>query len=420
MERKWGILIMKERWGSLSDAQKVYFGILALTALAQGLSGGVLSNYFKDAYQVSAYQRGLIEFPRELPGILVIFFVASLSAFSDLRIAMVAQLLALIGIGVLGVATPSYAVMLIFIFINSAGTHILMPVRDAIGMSLIEGKNYGKRMGQYKGTQTAFTMVAAILTFAGFRLGFFSFTTKVKWIFLVSAIIFFLGFLLYFVLERHLDEPIKSNKKINFVFRKEYKYYYILVVMWGVQKQIMLVYGPWVLIDLLQKKADTLAVLAILGALIGIFFLPALGRWIDRFGIKKLLYADAFSFIGVYVVYGFLSAGFASGRFTAFGIPVMIAYVIFILDKMSNQMGMIRTIYLRSIVVDTADIVPTLSLGLSMDHVVSITCAIAGGIVWDLWGPQYIFFLAASLSLVNVFVASKVEVKGLETDNKSA
>ena len=119
MERKWGILIMKERWGSLSDAQKVYFGILALTALAQGLSGGVLSNYFKDAYQVSAYQRGLIEFPRELPGILVIFFVASLSAFSDLRIAMVAQLLALIGIGVLGVATPSYAVMLIFIFSNT-------------------------------------------------------------------------------------------------------------------------------------------------------------------------------------------------------------------------------------------------------------------------------------------------------------
>lgn len=411
---------MKARWNSLSDAQKVYFVILALTALAQGLSGGVLSNYFKDAYQVTAYQRGLIEFPRELPGILVIVFVAMLSAFSDIRIAMVAQLLALAGIGVLGFVTPPYAIMLIFIFINSAGTHMLMPVHDSIGMSLIRGNDIGKRMGQYKGTSTAFTMVAGMITFIGFRAGFFSFTTPTKWIFIVAAVIFFSAFLLYFLLERILKEPITSHKKINFVFRKEYKYYYTLVVMWGVQKQIMLVYGPWVLIDLLHKKADTLAVLAIIGSLIGVFFIPALGRWIDRFGVKKLLYADAFSFIGVYVIYGLLSAGFANGALSTFGVPVFLAYALFILDKMSTQMGMIRTVYLKSIAVDTRDIMPTLSLGLSLDHIVSIACAIAGGIVWDLWGPQYIFFLAASLSLVNVYVASKVDVGKLESKEESA
>jgi len=27
--------------------------------------------------------------------------------------------------------------------------------------------------------------------------------------------------------------------------------------------------------------------LAIIGGLIGIFFIPALGRWMDRFGIRK-------------------------------------------------------------------------------------------------------------------------------------
>ena len=69
--------------------------------------------------------------------------------------------------------------------------------------------------------------------------------------------------------------------------------------MFGFQKQIMLVYGPWVLIDLLDKKADTLALLSIIGALIGVFFIPAVGRWIDKYGIKAMLYADAISFIGV-------------------------------------------------------------------------------------------------------------------------
>jgi hypothetical protein len=212
-----------------------------------------------------------------------------------------------------------------------------------------------------------------------------------------------------FSLERNVHESIRSNRKVKFIFREEYKYYYTLVVMFGVQKQMMLVYGPWVLIELLKKGPDTLAALGMMGSFVGIFFIPAVGRWLDRSGIKTILYVDALSFIGVYLVYGLLSAGFFSGKLATFGLPVFLAYVLFLLDKMSNQLGMVRTIYLRSIAVDPSDVTPTLSLGLSIDHAVSITCAFLGGIVWMNWGPQYIFFLAAGLSCVNLYVAFKVK-----------
>jgi MFS family permease len=400
---------MLKRIKRLNRTQMIYFCIIAFTALGLGFSNNVMSNYFKEAYQVTPYQRGLIEFPRELPGALVIFAIAALSLFSDIRIAMLAQILSIIGISVLGFITPPFGIMLIFIFINSCGMHMFMPIQDSIGMSLIKDDNIGKRMGEYKGVTTTFTMISSVLVFIGFRTGFFSFTTKIKWIFVIAASILLIVLILLFYLEKFMGETIKSSKKVNFIFRKEYKYYYILVVMWGVQKQIMLVYGPWVLIDILNKRADTLAILSIIGSFIGMFFIPALGRWIDRFGLKKLLYVDALSFIFVYLIYGLLSAGFATGKLAVIGLPVLCAYALFIVDKMSTQMGMIRTIYLRSIAVKTSDITPTLSLGLSLDHIVSIICACLGGIVWSLWGPQYIFFLAASLSLVNLYVASKVQ-----------
>lgn len=389
----------------------IFFIIIALTSFALGLSNDVISNYFKDAYNVTAYQRGLIEFPRELPGVLVLFIVAALSSFTDIRISMIAQLLSIIGVLTLGIFTPPFAVMLIFIFINSAGMHMFMPLQDSIGMSLIKDNNIGKKMGQYKGVSTAFTMLSGILVFIGFRVGFFSFTSKTKWIFIVSAIISLIALILFFILEKSIEKQPKTSKKVRFVFRKEYKYYYTLVVMFGVQKQIMLVYGPWVLIEILNKKADTLAILSIIGSFIGVLFIPAVGKWLDKFGIKKMLYADALSFIGVYLAYGLLSAGFASGKLTSYGLPVLLAYLLFISDKMSNQFGMIRTIYMRSIAVENSDIMPTLSLGLSLDHSVSIICAYLGGIVWSLWGPQYIFFLAAALSLVNLYVAVKVKDK---------
>ncbi len=41
-----------------------------------------------------------------------------------------------------------------------------------------------------------------------------------------------------------------------------------------------------------------------------------------------------------------------------------------------------RTVYLRTIAVHSSDITPTLSFGISLDHVVSIICAVLGGMVW--------------------------------------
>lgn len=405
-------MINKIKSNKISKGLLVYFVIIALTAFGQGLSGDVISNYFKDAYNVTAYQRGVIEFPRELPGLILIFVVAALSFLSDIRISIIAQIFGIAGITVLGLFTPSFAVMLIFIFINSMGMHMFMPLQDSIGMSLIKDDNIGRRMGQYKGVYTGFAMLASILVYIGFKAGFFSFTTQIKWTFILSAIILLFALIFLIVLQKTQKvNDIHNQKKINFIFRKEYKYYYILVIMFGVQKQMMIVYGPWVLIEILNKKADTLAVLGIIGSLIGTFFIPAVGKWLDRFGIKTILYADAISYIGVYFLYGLMSAGFVSGKLALIGIPVILTYILVILDKMSTQFGMVRTIYLRTIAVDPADITPTLSLGVSMDHFVSITCAYLGGIVWSVWGPQYIFFLAAALSLVNLYVATKVKGK---------
>lgn len=401
---------------SLTPELKRYIVILALSALGLGFSNDIISNFFKDAYSVTPYQRGLIEFPRELPGMLCSFIVAGLAGFSDIRIALIAQGLSLLGITLLGLTTPTFHIMMVFLFVNSLGLHLFMPVQDSIGMDLVKRGNLGKRMGQFKGVTTAFQMLAAIIVFFGFRFGWFSFTTPIKWIFILSAGILVGVFAVMLSLDRKLRDRPVIQEKVRFVVRKEYRLYYLLVIMFGVQKQIMLVYGPWVLIELLGKKADTLAVLGIIGAFLGIFFIPALGRWLDRFGIKVMLYADALSFIGVYILYGVVAGGYVSGAIPTVGWTVFLAYGVFIVDRMSTQMGLIRTVYLRTIAVNPADVTPTLSLGMSMDHVVSILCAYAGGVVWTIWGPQYIFYLAALLSCVNLFVAIRVRLPAIDAD----
>jgi predicted MFS family arabinose efflux permease len=73
------------------------------------------------------------------------------------------------------------------------------------------------------------------------------------------------------------------------------------------------------------------------------------------------------------------------------------------------QIGMVNSIYLRSIAWDHDEVTSTLSMGISLDHVVSILAAVAGGYVWTKWGSQWVFFLAAAFSVGNLVVARCVQ-----------
>ncbi|MDD3242110.1 MAG: MFS transporter [Eubacteriales bacterium] len=400
---------MRKWLGRVRPEMLLFFIVLAAVSLGLGLSDSVYANYFKDAYNVTAVQRGYIEFPRELPGLLCALVIAGLSFLGDFRTAVIAQILSIVGLLALGLLTPPFAVMLIFLFINSMGMHMFMPLQDAIGMELAEPDMVGKRMGQYSSLKSACGFVAAVAVFFGFRTGFFSFTAPVKLIFLIGAGAFIVALTAMLILTKKVKLPQRKPEKIKLVFRKEYKYYYLLTVLHGVQKQIAFVYGSWVIIDLLMKKADTTAILTIVCSFIGIFFLNALGKWMDRFGIKKMMFVDALTFIGVYILYGLVVLGINNGTLPSTGWPVFAIYTLFVLDRMSMQIGMVKSIYLRSIALEPGEVTATLSMGTSLDHVVSILAAIAGGFVWANWGSHWVFFMAAAFSLGNLVIAFLVK-----------
>ena len=395
----------------------LFFAVIVAVNLAMGFSDGLFSNYFKDVYQIDGLRRGLIELPRELPGVITFFLVSALSFLGDITIAIFAQAIAAVGLMVLGLVTPSFGVMLVFLFINSLGVHLYMPLRDSIGMSLAEPDQIGKRMGQFGGLSFAVLTVAGLTVFFLFRFGVFSFTSPIKWTFLVAAAFYLVAVVMMIRLKRETGQLRTKREKIRLIFRKEYKYYYLLAIVFGVQKQVMLVFGPWVLIETLGQRVDVIVLLGIIASTLGMFFMAQLGKWIDRFGVKKLLYADALSFIFVYLCYGALSHGFNTGTLAKVGIPVVLTCALFVVDRLSSQMGIIRTIYLKSIAKDSADVTPTLSLGMMMDHMVSILVGITGGIAWVTFGSHYIFYAVAALSLVNLAVAilvkdpRKVEVR---------
>ena len=395
----------------------IYMIIAALTGLAIGLSDNVYANFFRDAYDVDALRRGWIELPREAPGIFVMFIVSGLAFLGDIRLAIAAQFLSIVGIMALGLFSLPFGMMLVFLFINSLGMHMFIPLYDSIGMSLAKDGGYGTIMGRFNGIRTAFSMIAGILIFFGFRVGFFSFTTPVILNFVIAGVLLTAVLILLIIMLKFVDGAKASNSR--FVLRKKYSKFYLLALLFGARKQIMYVYGPWVLIELLNFGADSMALLIIAGAGIGIFFIPLVGKWIDRYGTANVMIVEAAIFLLIYLGYGIISAGLHEGWLLGITAVIAVAVAVNIADRMTIQFGMVRAIYMRSIAITPEDVTPTLATGMAMDHVLSIASAIICGWLWWEFGPQYVFVFAGVLAGGNMWVALRVkkEVESYSASN---
>ena len=110
-------------------ARRLFLIAFVLFTFANGFGGSIISNYFKGVYQVDSVQRGLLEIPRELPGVVGVFVITALSGCGNLTLAMISFCLYAVGMFVLGLLSPGYLLMQLFVFTYSLGDHIVMPVR---------------------------------------------------------------------------------------------------------------------------------------------------------------------------------------------------------------------------------------------------------------------------------------------------
>lgn len=392
--------------------KKVYLYVLALACLAigSGLSFSIFTNYFKEVFDVGADVRGILELPREAPGMLMVVIFSLLAFMHDIKIMILALFLMLGSILYLGLFSPTYYIMIALLFVGSLGQHLTFATTAPIDLSLSRKDNVGRDVGFFRGIFTGSTMVGALIVIIGFKTNLFSFQSDLIVPFLIAAILFGISISLFIALNKIHKYEIK-RKAGSFVVRKEYKLYYLLVILHGVQKQILVVYGPWVLVELLNSGADAIAFIALISGFIGIFFIQFMGYLIDKLGIKKALYIDALSFVFVYLTYGLLVYGIVSGALPKSSLVIVLAYTIVIIDRMSGQMGVVRTVYLKKILVEENDLQSTISLGMTLDHIVSISSAIAAGYIWVNFGPHFVFFIAAGFSLLNILVAYLVKEK---------
>jgi hypothetical protein len=373
--------------------------------IGQSVDGSTLTNYLKENFQMLIVQRSALEFPRELPGLLVVLVIGSLYSLGDIRIAVIANLLTALGMLSLGLIPPKYSFLIVTIFIYSMGQHIYMPLSNSIGMSFATSKDFGKKLGQLSAANTAALVISSAILWALFKFLHISYTTS----FTIGAISFVIAALML--------SKITSSQRVKnttrFIFRREYGLYYWLCILYGARKQIFITFGPWVLVDIFKEDVATMAVLFFIISVTGIFVKPFIGHLIDRIGEKFILNSEAIAFFFICLGYAFAENLFMPDY------ALFCVNVCYILDQTMSSVSMARATYLKKIALVETDVSPTLSLGTSIDHIVTMFLPIIGGLVWYNNGSQgykYVFLGGAAIAVINFISTSFIKIKS--TDNR--
>lgn len=392
---------MIKRLRQASPLLLLYFLGIAFAGVASGCFQTSYNNFLDDVFHIGADARGLLEFPRELPGFLVALLTGALAFLPETRVAALSMLLTfggMLGLGAIDMHPTqlhTWQWMIFYTVLWATGSHVIMPVQSSIGMSLAHQSRHGRRLGQVSAVGAAASIVGAVFVWAASA----NQSGPPYWLIFgaggVMALLSGATFLSMRGIGRQTARP-------KLVYNPKYRLYYLLCLIFGARKQLFITFGPWVLIKIFGQKVDTFAKLGIVNAILTVFTNPAIGNLIDKWGERRMLMLEGFILVLICIGYG------SAHLVGPWGITL--AFACFVLDQVMFGFGNARTTYLAKIAEKPEDVTASLSLGVSMDHAVSMSLPALGGLVWVKYGHFWVFVGGGVLALLYALVAAFVHI----------
>jgi MFS family permease len=293
----------------------------------------------------------------------------------------------------LGWIPSSFVLMVSSVFVYSAGQHVYMPLGNAIGMSFASKGREGSVLGRISSLNTFALLGGTVVLLV-----------LLRFVGLSYRVAFTAGSVLYLAAALALlamSPRRQGGKPRRMVVKRRYSRFYALSVLYGARKQLFITFGPWMLVDLFKQPVETMTLLFLIVSVVGVAAQPIVGKLTDRFGPRAVLGGEALLMIGVCFAYAFAPELLPPGA------ALVVVSACYIVDQSSNAVTMTRAVFVSQIAEDSADVSPTLSFGISIDHAMSMFIPMLGGLAWRSAGERgyrWVFLGGAAVAAINFIV----------------
>ena len=385
---------------------RAFFTSILVWGVGVGCFQATMNNFLSEIYGMDSFDRGILEFFREFPGLMLVFLLALLHKVSDWKIMRLGTLISMAGVALLVIPFERFAAgkmaVTLVIMLWSTGEHLVLPVRSTIALQVAKPEHAGRSLGLLTSSHN-FGMVAGSLIVMGiFFVGGNAFGLNDMTLF--NTVWMLIAGLLAVSIASTFSRnaPNIPSKRPRFCFDRKFSKFYALELFYGARKQIFLTFAPYVIIKEYGFPTAEMALLFGICAAVNIFAAPQIGKLCDKWGYRNVMIWDTVVLCFVCLLYGF-----AGDLFPA-GIALAVICVNFLFDAVISTTAMATSIYVRDLSKDSDEITATLSTGLSINHLISILVAPLGGWVWMRFGVEWLFSFAAVMAVCNTAFAMTI------------
>ncbi|PLY07690.1 MAG: MFS transporter [Arcobacter sp.] len=360
----------------------------------------LLNNFVIEVASFNGSQIGILQSLREIPGFLAFTVVLVILFIAQQRLAYISLILLGLGVMLTGFF-PSVVGLYITTVIMSIGFHYTETLNQSLSLQWLSKDKAPIVLGKITAAKSFTGLVAFVLIYIMMKF----YTVDYKYVYmvfggttLITGVLAWIGF-------EHFNDGVVQEKKL--VLRKEYWLFYVLTFFAGARRQIFVVFAGFLLVEKFGVDIHNMVVLLFVNSILNMYFAPAIGRFIVKFGERTTLRFEYIGLILVFVSYAFVE-------------NVYIAFVLYIIDHLLFSMALALKTYFQKIA-NPKDIATASAVSFTINHIAAVFLPVLLGLIW-LYSHALVFFIGATIALMSFgfsFLIPRNPTQGFETTLKT-
>ena len=154
------------------------------------------------------------------------------------------------------------------------------------------------------------------------------------------------------------------------IIKKHYWLFYLLTFLAGARRQLFVVFSVFLMVEKFKFSISEITALFIINNVVKIFFMPLIGKAINRYGERKLLSLEYLVLVPIFLTYAFVDNKY-------------IIMVMYILDHIVFNFSIALKTFFQKIA-DPKDIAPSMAVSFTINHIAAVFFPMIGGLLWIL------------------------------------
>ena len=361
--------------------------LAAAMPIAFATWSALLNNFVIEVAGFTGVEIGWLHTVREIPGFLAIGVILLLLFIRE-------QVLGVIALILLGCATavtayfPSFGGILYVTLFSSIGFHYFETVNQSLQLQWIDRKRAPQMLGWLVAVGSGSSLVAYGLIVATWDVLGLNYNK----VYLASGSLTALIAVFCLFAYPQFEAPHPQNKTM--VLRRRYWLYYALQLMAGARRQIFVVFAAFMMVEHFGFKVSEITALFLINFLANMLIGPYVGRWLAKYGERRMFMVEHFGVACVFMAYGGIYS---------FGWGAAIGATLYVLDHMFFSMAFSLKTYFQKIG-DPADMAPTAAVAFTINHIAAVFLPAALGYLW-VQSPESVFGLATVMAFATLALA---------------